>query len=331
MRTTILISCLVAAIQGCRAANDAEMVVYSAADQDFAEPVFNEFESETGIKPLGKFDVESTKTVGLVNAILAEATRPRCDVFWNNEILHTLRLRKRGMLEPYQSPVGAQYPPAFRSSDGTWYGFGARARVLIVNTDLVPADERPTSVQELADARWTGRVGIAKPLFGTTATHATVLFHRWGTEKAEAFFRQVKSNAQVLSGNRRVSIAVGRGQLAWGLTDTDDAYQAWQKGEPVEIVYPDQGGEGTLLIPNTVAIIKGAPHESSARRFVDFLLSAATEGSLAQSPSAQFPLHPDSQHVSPLGELDAIQVMEVDFEAAAERWHEAAEFLRDTF
>ena len=80
---------------GCGSA----VVVYTAQDEEFAQPVFAQFERATHVKPAAKFDVESTKTVGLVNEIIAEAQQPRCDVFWNNEILNTLRLEKLGLLE----------------------------------------------------------------------------------------------------------------------------------------------------------------------------------------------------------------------------------------
>ena len=62
-------------------------------------------------------------------------------------------------------------------------------------------------------------MGIAKPLAGTTATHAACLFAAWGDEKARRFFRDLKANGvQVLSGNKQVATAVGSGQAAIGLT-----------------------------------------------------------------------------------------------------------------
>ena len=63
---------------------------------------------------------------------------------------------------------------------------------------------------------------------------------------------------------------------------------------PVAIVYPDQGagGLGTLLIPNTLAIIRGGPNPAAARRLVDYLLSPEVESRLAAGPSAQIPLNP---------------------------------------
>ena len=153
-------------IYGCggetRTGKTREVVVYAALDREFSEPILADFEKKTGIKVLPKYDVESTKTVGLTNAILAEAARPRCDVFWNNEILNTLRLQEAGLLENYKSSAGEPYPAMFRDADGAWHGFAGRARVLIVNKDLVPEAERPTSIEDLVDPKWKGKIGIAK-------------------------------------------------------------------------------------------------------------------------------------------------------------------------
>jgi len=197
---------------------DRQVVVYTALDEEFSQPVFEEFTRQTGIKVLGKFDTESTKTVGLTQAILAERDRPRCDVFWNNEIVNTLRLDQAGLLGRYETSRAMSFPAQYRSARGTWYGLAARARVLIVNTDLVSKENYPRSIMDLIDSEWKGRVGIAKPLAGTTASHAACLFAAWGNERAEEFFRAVKENARVMAGNKQVALAVAAGELAFGLT-----------------------------------------------------------------------------------------------------------------
>ena len=46
-----------------------------------------------------------------------------------------------------------KFPSEYRSPGGLWYGFAARTRVLIVNTDLVPETERPQSIEDLIDDR----------------------------------------------------------------------------------------------------------------------------------------------------------------------------------
>ena len=253
--------CALLSLNGCWRSAGPEVVAYVALDSEFSAPILAEFSQETGIQALPKFDIESTKTVGLTEALIAERDRPRCDVFWNNEILHTLRLEKLGLLEPYVSPAAADFPAMYRSPRGMWYGFAARARILIVNTEKIPPDRRPKSIHDLVAPEWQGQVGLAKPLFGTTATHAACLFAVWGDDKARAYFDRLKQSAKIVGGNKQVAEAVASGQLAFGLTDTDDAMVEVEKGMPVEIIYPDQeaDGLGTLFIPNTVSILRGAP------------------------------------------------------------------------
>ncbi len=332
----VLALCLAAvcSLPGCFVSDKPGVVVYSALDKEFSEPILNSFSQNSGLKVAPKFDTESTKTVGLAEAIIAERKRPRCDVFWNNEIMHTLRLEQQGLLQSYASPLAKSYPEMYRSPKGDWYGFAARARILIVNTEVVPEAERPASIHDLADPKWRGKCGIAKPLFGTTATHAACLFQRLGEEEAKAFFTSLKDNdVEILSGNKQVAESVATGRLAFGLTDTDDAMVAIDQGQPVTIVYPDQaeGQLGTLFIPNTLAIIKDCPHPEAARRLVDYLLSPAVEARLAEGASAQIPLGADVKAKTRVETPRTIKAMQVDFSAAAEQWPAVREFIRTTF
>jgi iron(III) transport system substrate-binding protein len=283
---------------------------------------------------LAKYDDESTKTVGLTNALIQEAGRPRCDVFWNNEIVNTLRLEQKGLLAAYHSPVADAYPAMYRAPDGTWHGFAARARILIVNTRLMNESERPKSIYDLTDSKWKGKIGLARPIAGTTATHVACLFAVLGEEKAKKFFRDLKANdVQILGGNKQVAQAAANGQIAFGLTDTDDAIIELERGGAVTIFYPDrQPNElGTLFIPNTLAIIKGCPHPERAKRLVDFLLSPAAEEMLARGASAQIPLNPNALAPTRVETPKTIKAMPVDFSAAAMQWDTALQFIEQEF
>jgi iron(III) transport system substrate-binding protein len=179
-----------------------------------------------------------------------------------------------------------------------------------------------------------GKIGIAKPLFGTTATHAACLFAAWGDEKAKGYFRDLKANgAQILSGNKQVALAVGSGQLAFGMTDTDDAMGEIDSGSPVAIIYPDREpkGLGTLFIPNTLAVIKGSPHQKEAEALAQHLLSPAIEASLARGPSAQIPLLKSTSVEARVETPKTVHAMEADFEAAAKLWEKVAAFLVSEF
>jgi len=319
---------------GCAKSHRTEVVVYAALDRGFSEPILDKFEKATGIKVLVKYDTESTKTVGLVNTIRAEKERPRCDVFWNNEIVNTLRLKHEGLLAPCKPAAAEPYPPVFRDAEGYWFGFAARARVLLVNTNLVPEDQMPDSIFSLADPKWKGRIGIGKPLFGTTATHAACLFAAMGTDKAQAFYHSLKANnMRITAGNKAVALDVSAGRLAFAITDTDDALEEVEAGKPVVIVYPDGKPDqmGDLFIPNTLSMIKGAPHPEAAEKLIEYLLSPGVETALAEGAACQIPLNPQVKVKLRVKTPAEIKPMEVDFGQAAERFDEASRYLAESF
>lgn len=326
--------CLLA-MGGCWRADpqSPRVVVYVALDREFSEPVLQAFQEQSGVEFAAKYDIEAYKTVQLANTIQAERARPRCDVFWNNEILHTLRLEQLGLLDVYhpQSTGDASVP--CQSAAGTWYGMAGRARVLLVNRQLVSEESLPTSIEDLAAPQWRGKGGIARPLFGTTATHAAVLYAHWGEKRCQEFFRQLRENTELFAGNKQVAQAVARGQIAFGLTDTDDALIELQSGSPVRIVYPDQGPDqmGTLFVPNTIAMIKGAPHRDAACRLMEYLLSAATERQLAEGGSGQIPLRHRLELQLPVETPTTIKAMVADFPKAAKVWPQATAFLHELF
>ena len=319
---------------GCIGSADNEVVIYSALDKEFSQPILDQIEQELDVTILPKFDVESNKTVGLVTELIQQRKRPRADIFWNNEVLHTIRLQQMGLLEPWNPEAAAQIPAGYRAVDGSWAGFAARARVFVVNTDLIPDEgDRPDSFFDLANPRWSGKCGMAKPLFGTSATHAAVMFDRLGNEAATRWYRQIKSNAVIEGGNRQVAIKVGRGELAFGLTDTDDAMLEIDKGSPVAIVYPDQADaqSGTLLIPNTICLIAKGPNLQRAKAVIERLLQADIESQLAAGASAQFPLNPNVTIVSRANPPASLKVMNADFESAATGWEQVASVLVEMF
>jgi len=77
-----------------------QVVLYCSVDQEVAEPIIAQFEKQSGIKVLAKYDTEASKTVGLAQRIRAEAAAPAADVFWSGEIFHTIRLAREGLLTP---------------------------------------------------------------------------------------------------------------------------------------------------------------------------------------------------------------------------------------
>jgi iron(III) transport system substrate-binding protein len=237
--------------------SDQSVVVYTSQDQVYAEPILKEFEQQTGIKVRAVYDSEAVKTVGLANRLLAEREHPQCDVFWNNEAFRTYQLAATGV---------------FRGTNGV-AEFGYRSRRIVVNPDKVSLAEAPRALTELTNATWRGKVALAYPLFGTTATYFIALRQYWGDERWQTWCRALSANRPFLvDGNSVVAKLVGKGEAWIGLTDSDDIAAEHRNGTPVAA---SPLSEDSLLIPNTVAVIRGARHPEAAQKLFDYLQEPA--------------------------------------------------------
>ncbi|MHC4580275.1 MAG: extracellular solute-binding protein [Planctomycetota bacterium] len=269
-----------------------EVVLYCSVDQEIAEPIIAEFERQSGIKVLARFDTEASKTVGLVQKIKAEAASPVADVFWSSEIFHTIRLAVDSLLDSYSSDATADWPALYADGDGRWYGFALRARVIAYSTDRVSATEAPKSLEDVLAARWKGRLVMAAPEFGTTGGDVASWFAHYGDARARQILAALKANdIRIVAGNSTAVRMVATGQADVCFTDTDDVYAAQRNGWPVAMNFLDQGGDGVLTIPNTAAIIRGANHPKEASELMDFLLSEQLELMLVRSDSHNSPVH----------------------------------------
>src|SRR5262249_17757360 len=148
---------------------------------------------------------------------------------------------------------------------------------------------------ELTEPRWKGRVVMAKPEYGTSATQAACLFEVLGPDAAQRFYQGLHANeVQIAPGNKQAAEWVGDDRAAVGITATADALEEIKEHPEVAMIFPDRDRPrserlGTLFIPNTVAILHGCPHPEGARQLVDYLLSAEVEARLAEGPSHQIP------------------------------------------
>lgn len=324
---------LTLSLAGCKGKKSAkEVVIYTSLDKIFSQPILEAFEKKTGIKVLPVYDSEATKTTGLVNRLIAERENPRADVFWNSETGRTIVLKKKGVLAKYVSPSAADIPAQFKDPDGYWTGFAARCRILIYNKELLKEQDLPKSIFEFTQPKWKGKVTLAYPLFGTTATYAAALFAYFGNEKAKEYFKALQANGVLITdGNASARDRVADGTVPIGFTDTDDAFVAIKQGRPVDILWPDKEGIGTLLIPNTVALIKGGPNREAGKKLIDFLLSPEVEEMLAHCDSGQIPLRSAVKSPPYVPTLDKIKAMEVDYEKIADMMEPSGRFLQKLF
>ena len=317
---------------GCHRSEPPQVIVYASLDQVYSEPILQDFAGRTGIRVRPVYDSEAAKTTGLVSRLIAERQRPRGDVFWNNELVQTLLLADQGVLESYHSPSAADIPNEFKDPDGRWTGIAARARVIVYNTKLVSSDQLPRRLADLSDSRWRDQVAIANPRAGSTRIHVAALFAALGPEPAKKMLASLMDNgARVVDGNAMVKNLVARGVVKLGLTDTDDVHSGKLEGEPVEAVYPDQDSLGTLIFPNTICLIRGAPHPDAARRLIDYLLSPEVEERLAAGPSAQMPVRADVKHPPDVPSCTSVRSMKLTPKQMLEQLAPSSRWVEERF
>lgn len=306
-----------------------EVVVYTSVDRLFSGPVLEDFEGKSGIKVKAIFDTEEAKSTGIVNRLIAERNNPQADVFWSGDPVRPILLEKRGILSPYISPSASDIPEIYKDEDGNWTGFSARVRVIIYNRNLVKPEDVPKSIFDLLKPRWSGRVAIANPLFGTTSIHASALFAVLGDDEARRFFEALKANGvRIVSSNGEVRRLVSRGEVEAGITDTDDVNVALLEGAPVGMVYPDQGGMGALIMPNMVCMIRNGPNPENAKRLLDFLLSEEVEEGLAYAECVQIPLRPWVKRPESIATI-SIEKSEIDYREVADKLEEIYPYLKE--
>ncbi len=294
---------------GCRRKSDQpQVVLYVSADEHIAREVIDRFEKQSGISVKVVGDTEAKKTTGLVERLKSEQANPQADVFWTSELLQTIELTDKGVFDEHLSDATKAWPREWRDGQRRWFAFAARPRVIVFSPERVPEDQRPDSWMDLTFDRWKGKLAMADPRFGTTGGHLGAMMSFWDKEVMPGYFaawsQGIAENDVRLSsnGNSGVVEFVAKGEADVGMTDVDDVWAAKATGLNVDFIYPLHGipdgegvsneGIGTLLIPNTVARVKGGPHPEQAKALIDFLLSEEIERRLAESVSHNVPLRP---------------------------------------
>lgn len=246
-----------------------EVTLYSGRSEELIADLLTEFTSSTGIKVNARFG-DSGEMAAL---LLTEGSNSPADVFLSQDGGALGAVRDSMMVLPQTTlnKVDAKY----RDTDGKWIGVSGRVRVIVYNPDLV--DAPPTSIDELLDAKWSGKIGFA-PTNASWQSFVTGLRILRGEEGARSWLESFASNKPVAyEKNSAVRDAVNAGEVALGLVNHYYLYEkiAAEGAETVKAKnqYIGGGDPGGLVNVAGVGILANAKNTSAAQAFVDFLLS----------------------------------------------------------
>ncbi len=327
-RALLAVGCLSAAwFAALAAASAAEVNVYTIWPENYARPMFQEFEKQTGIK-VNFLRFSSGEALARV---IAEKNNPRIDVLFGGPVETFAAGIKEGIFEPYKSPSFAKLPARFRQSDGQWTAIADDPLVFMTNGAFLKTNnlKPPSSWDDLLNPAYKNGLQMADAR--TSGTAVTRLFsvlevNGRDEEKAFAYLKKLRQNVQVYTkSGGGGTLPVGLGQAAGGIFFIVDALETRAKGYDVVVSFPK---EGIGSAAEVIALIKGAKNADAGKKLIDFATSPAMQAKLSEHKVNFIPAHPDVQTDPALAEvLKGAKIFPIDDEYAGanrkriiERW-----------
>jgi iron(III) transport system substrate-binding protein len=275
------------------------------AQHDFVKDMAADFTKRTGIK----VQVRDGDDFELANQIVQEGGSSPADVFVTENSPAMGLVDSKGLFAKVDDATLAQVPDNFEPSDKDWTGFAARSTVLAYNTkDLKPAD-LPTSLLDLAQPKWKGKIGISPAGADFQAIVSAVLVTK-GEAATAAWLKGLKANANPYQGNTAVMKAVDAGQIQAGVIYHyywyKDRAEAGANTKNTELHYFGNTDPGAFVSISGAGVLKSSKHQAEAQQFVEYLTGPEGQKVLADSGSMEYaiaPNVPNNPSLKPLSEL----------------------------
>ncbi len=293
---------------GDTAASAPSITLYNGQHVQTTEQLVAAFEKQTGIQ----VNVRSNDEDVFANQIVQEGARSPADVFYTENSPALEYLQERGLLAAVEPSTLAQVPAAYDSPLGDWVGVTARVSVLVYNTKLVKQDRLPTSVMQLAQPQWRGKLALAP---GETDFQpiVTSIVKTHGKAAALAWLQAVKTNAagHIYPDNETLTEMVNRGQAAIGIINHyywyRERYDVGAANMHSALAYFAPRDPGYVLDVSGAAVLKSSPHKREAQRFLAFIVSHRGQEIIAHSQSYEYPLGSGVSSAQGLRPFDTLQ------------------------
>ena len=299
-----------AGLTACGGSDEPSLVVYNAQHEELIDEVAQQFTEDTGIE----VELRNGSDLELANQIVAEADASPADVFLteNSPAMSLVDVDGRfAELDPATlDAVPAQYQP----DNGRWTGFAARSTVLAYNTDAVDPEDLPSSLLEMAEPEWEGRVAFSPSGADFQAIVSAVLATE-GEEATRTWLAGLERNGEVYDGNSTVLQAVDAGEVDTGIIYHyywhRDQEESGENSDSSAMHYFDGGDPGAFLSVSGAGVLAGSDDSEDAQRFVEYLVSEPGQQVVADSYALEYTLNPAvtlGRGVPALDELDPPEV-----------------------
>jgi iron(III) transport system substrate-binding protein len=270
--------------------NGATLTIYNGQHEQTTNALVKAFERRTGIKTAVRSDDEAI----LANQIIQEGSNSPADLFYTENTPPLEALREHDLLARAAPAALASVPARYSSAQGVWVGVSGRVSVLVYNTSQLRPAQLPSSILELADPRFKGKVAFAPSETDFQPLVASIVKFK-GVAAAEAWLEGLQRNGRALPANETIIAEVNSGQSALGPINHYYWYRLRKENGGTmssAIHYYAPRDPGYVLDVSGAAVLKSSPHQAQAQRFLEFLVSREGQEVLAHSDSYEYPLRP---------------------------------------
>jgi iron(III) transport system substrate-binding protein len=301
----VLVSTALASKGACRA---EEITLYSTREAALVEAAAAAFTDSSGVKVKIVFVEDS-----LVKQLASEGETSPADVLLTIGLDKTTQLAGRGLTQAFAStPVEQAVPENLRGNGAQWLALSVRPRVAFVRKDSALAG---IDYEDIADRRWRGKLCMRTPLHQNNVALVAAYLAHHGEAATEAWLAGLKANLahkpsgkdndvirEIAQGVCEIGIGntVALAQLRDGREGAD--WRAWAM--EVKAVPTTFEGGGTHVNLTGAAIAKHAPHPVAARKFLEYLLTAAAQRVFAAA-ELEYPVLAAAQRAPILADIGA--------------------------
>lgn len=292
--------------------------VYSIWPENWARPMFQEFEKATGIH-INFIRFSSGEALARV---IAEKNNPRVDVLFGGPVeTHSAGIQE-GVFEAYKPKAYSVLKSRFKDPDGYWVGIADDPLVFMSNKQFLTEKNLnpPASWYDLLDPAYKGMLQMADArTSGTAVTRIFSILEVFGRDEDKAidFMKKMRENVQVYTkSGGGGTIPVGLGQAGAGIFFIVDALKTEQEGYDIVVSFPKEG-IGTAV--EAIALLKGAKNPELGKKLIDWATSPAMQNLYAKYKINFVPAHPDVKVEESLAKvLEAANLFPIDSKFAGE-------------
>ena len=286
------------------------VTIYSGRNEDLMASVLEDFTAETGIDVEVRYDESDI----LAALIAEEGDASPADIFLSQSPGAVGFLDQAGMLADLPESILELVPATVRDDDGRWIGVSGRQRVLVYHPDRVAADELPTTITEMTDPSWKGRLGVA-PANGSFQDFVTAMRFEMGDDATLAWLEGLATNEAVsYAKNSAIVEAVARGEVDAGLVNHYYNFRAIDE-DPDHPALNHQFADddlGSLLIVTGAAKLASSDNEA-ADTLLTWLLSEQAQRYFADE-TFEYPLVDGIAPAAAIPEASFFDVGSLDLE-----------------